>query len=1469
MVRWTFLVIVSLLFIILVVIVLLLYPVVQTWIAGILSDKLSKDLGITVRIERVELRPFAMNRLHGVFIADLRGDTLLAVDELRIRGLRINTDEQRIQVRRLELYDTRFALAKAKGDAHSNLKNILAKLASEDTTSSSADWKIRCNELDIQRLHFSFNDANIEPLPFGVDFDHVDVNTADIIGQNVRVAGDSVLVDLERISLKDRSGLVLDELSGATHVSPRGIRIAGMRIRTPGSQLNGDLRFDTETFADFDAFETNVRMRVQLDSSHVEFSDVALFAPDLQGVEFPVGISGKFRGTISELKGRDMHLSFGEHSHFGGNVEMTGLPDVPNTFMVIDVDHFNTDPHDLAMLPVPPFIEKGHLALPVEVERIGPVSFSGNFTGFPRAFTASGQALTAVGPLRTDMSYERDTVSNVFALRGSVATAGFDLGTVIGDPTVGKIACDVRVKGSGRSFAAMTAELEGTVPELHVQKLNVGGIALKGRLERNLFNGVLHCDDPHLKMDFDGLADLRGKWPKVDFTADIQHVDPRSFGLISGNGFSGLSMRVQAAGELAPDSLKGSIRMQDVSFCEDSVDLEIGDIALTSARENGEPVLTLRSSVVDLDVRGPFFPTRLPDAVRSVFFSVFPALQEQVRYKQEEQRFSFDATIKNAAPVLELVAPGLLIDSGTVASGYFDSRSFDLGLNAMLPSITLGAFSGDSVEVILDKTLDVLAFRFRSARQAVGAGTFISGIELTGKAYQDEVQLRAGWKGSNNGTAGDLDLDALVLNDHSVSIDVLPSTLFFGRGSWVNDRTAHILVDTTSIRVDSLELRNDEQYVLLDGTISEDPKTPLSFDLRQLRLENAKPFYEGPMLHGMLSGEGKVFRLYKSPYLLSNLRVDSLAVDKNLIGDLRLGASWNNSDNLIDLSGELRRDTLRMLGFSGVLSPGRKQELDVDLMLDRLDLRFIEPYLPEAISQVQGRVTGKVDITGSLAAPQANGQVMLDDAGIRINYLNTKYTFTHPLIIRPDQFVMDNVRLLDGQGGVAKARSFSLNHQSFSRWNFDVAADLDHLLVLNTTMKDNQLYYGTAVGTGELNVEGYTENLGITVDAHTEKGTSLHFPLGASTEVGGLSFVRFVSPGQNRDSLEAPVDLSGVHLDMKVGVTPDARFELIFDPTVGDIISGNARGDIAMTVTPSGDFSMKGGLEVVDGDYLFTLRNLVNKHFTVDPGGRITWYGDPFDARLDMNAVYRLRTALYDIMPPSERSEAYRKRVPVEVIMHLSDKLMQPDIGFDVRLPSVDDGVRTQVNTVLSDKDKLNRQVFALVVLNKFISDDVTAGGAFGQDAGTSGATTMAEFASSQISNLIGNISDDVDLGINYRPGNSIAKDELEVAVGKAFFNNRVQVSTNVGVTGSNTASSQSGTQLIGDFNVEYLITNDGKLRAKAFSQSNDRNLNQLNQAQTTQGAGLAYREEFDTLKEFFTKIGNLFRSKANQKPID
>ncbi|MCB0757100.1 MAG: translocation/assembly module TamB, partial [Flavobacteriales bacterium] len=488
------------------------------------------------------------------------------------------------------------------------------------------------------------------------------------------------------------------------------------------------------------------------------------------------------------------------------------------------------------------------------------------------------------------------------------------------------------------------------------------------------------------------------------------------------------------------------------------------------------------------------------------------------------------------------------------------------------------------------------------------------------------------------------------------------------------------------------------------------------------------------------------------------------------------------------------------------------------------------------------------------------GYAELENAGLRIDYLNTFYSFTHRVNIRPDMFAVDQVQLFDDEGHYGIANG-TIIHHGLKDWNFDVSMEMTNLKVLDTDARNNELYYGRAYATGALGISGFAENLDINVDAATGEGTDIHFPLGASQEVGGIPFVRFTG-SEGTEGQEQQVDLSGIRLDMKVAVTPVARFELIFDPTVGDIMRGRGNGNIAMSVTPSGDFSMKGDVELVDGDYLFTLRNLVNKRFGVEPGGRITWFGDPFDAIINVDAVYRLRASLYDVMPPALRTELYKKRFPVEVLMHLSQNLMNPDIAFDVKLPTVDEGVRTQVNSALATTDDMNKQVFALIVLNRFLPSDATASASDNSGLGGATAATGTELLSNQLSNWLSSFSSNIDLGVNWRTGDVISQDEVELAVSTAIFNDRLLLNTNLGLAYGAGGTQQGANSVIGDFSLEYSLTQDGKLRFKAFSQSNDRNLNQVDQAQTTQGVGLAYREEFDTLGEFFRKIGGIFRKK-------
>jgi hypothetical protein len=240
-------------------------------------------------------------------------------------------------------------------------------------------------------------------------------------------------------------------------------------------------------------------------------------------------------------------------------------------------------------------------------------------------------------------------------------------------------------------------------------------------------------------------------------------------------------------------------------------------------------------------------------------------------------------------------------------------------------------------------------------------------------------------------------------------------------------------------------------------------------------------------------------------------------------------------------------------------------------------------------------------------------------------------------------------------------------------------------------------------------------------------------------------------------------------LNFQLEITPDAQFQIIFDESVGDMMKGSGKGHINMEINNLSSFNMYGQVELVRGNYLFTLKNLINKEFNITPGGTIAWFGDPFGGELNIDAIYKVSASLYDLIPdPSYQSG---QRVPVNLIMKLNDKIFNPMIDFGIELPTVDQVTRSRVDAIISTEQERNRQAFALLVLRRFVSPpNVTSD----HNSTNAIAANSTEFLSSQISNWLGQISDDFNLGFNYSPGDDISNEEIALALSTQLFNERL-----------------------------------------------------------------------------------------------
>jgi hypothetical protein len=374
----------------------------------------------------------------------------------------------------------------------------------------------------------------------------------------------------------------------------------------------------------------------------------------------------------------------------------------------------------------------------------------------------------------------------------------------------------------------------------------------------------------------------------------------------------------------------------------------------------------------------------------------------------------------------------------------------------------------------------------------------------------------------------------------------------------------------------------------------------------------------------------------------------------------------------------------------------------------------------------------------------------------------------------------------------------------------------------------------------------------------TERGTRFNIPLFGAKSVNESDFITFVKPKGLEEEIqiedEFKVSFKNLTLDMDIEVTSDAQVQLIFDPQVGDVIKGKGDGDIKMTLDRSGDFKMFGNYYINKGEYLFTLQNIINKKFLIQQGGTINWSGSPYNALIDITGTYAVRTALYELMYPDTTNDNYKRRIQVDCILHMTDNLLNPNITFDVDLPNSDEATKTDVRNRIGvgNVQEMNRQVFGLLVLNRFFPTEDQNQAL--QQAGGFLETSSAEMVSNQLSNWLSKISNDFDIGINYRPGDDITSDEVQASLSTQLFNNRIIVDGNVGV--ANTAANSSN--IVGDVNIEYKITPDGRFRVRAFNKSNDINT-LVENAPFTQGVGLSYQKDFN-------KLGDLFRKWKRKK---
>lgn len=1454
---------------------------VQSWLASNVASYMEEELNATVRIDKVNFNFYDLVTLEGFYVEDLHGDTLIYVPELECGIESFSMDDRMLVLSEVNLNSAVIGLKQYEGEEDLNFQFLVDYFEDPDTTKSQHPWKVRMNRIKLNRTDFSFADYNDKSKVYGVDFEDIHLKKLTVNLTDFHQEADTTYFSIDEFGFNDKSGFNLSKLAADVHISDKKLELMKFNLITEYSHLTADqLTFEYDSFDDFDDFVTKVKIKSNIYPSVLHLSDLAYFVPELEGVYQPIQLKGKVKGKVSDLKVKDLELKISDSVYFKGDFFIEGLPDIENALIAIQIDELMANRAELIEIELPPYDGTQFLDLPSNLDHLGQIRGKGNFLGTLNDFVAYAEVHTNIGSVKTDIHFVRDLEKNKIYYKGDLLTSNFNMGTYFEEPSLGVITADLDIDAVGLDIESLKATVKGSIREIGLSDYVYHDIIIDGKFAQDFYDGIIKLNDPNIDLEYDGYVNF-GRNPVYDFKASIRDAAITKINLAELTGLDFFNREnntlmcatIVAKAEGADlDNFRGKVNIYDLSLYENQTDYELQYVKLTARniRNSTDKMLELASPQFAIVVTGDYTFDNVTSHFNNFASTFAPKYVERAVFKKPvEESFKFSAELIDVSLYTKLFFPYLEIAKRTSLTGAYSSKNDYFNLEFYSDRIYYDSNVVQNISIVADRSMETaekIDLHLNVANLALpGTDSSYQNISYNALINGDFIQSDLTWKNVNGDTDGNLVLDLDIIETDKFNMTLKPSYASFSDKKWIMNNTRSILIDSSTVKIpEMIEFYNKQQKIGLQGVIADNQKEKLNFVIEKFRMDNFSYMNADSSrvdFFGEMDGSGFVSNLYKGIILEADLGIDSLGVNKELIGDLKLRNVLDNENRRISSEGNLVRKNIPALEISGFYYLDKKENnLDYLLKFKETNLVFLNAFLPPDISNFNALATGNVRVNGTPEKMDLKGYLNFDNGAVKVNMLNTSYFFAGKVNIENDMIYFDRMPIEDVRGNKASANG-TLIHDYFENWNYDFTLDFKKLLCLNTTEEQNSLYFGKAYASGDIEVEGYDNKINIEVRAKSEKGTKVVLPLYGASEVSLSDFVTFVSQDTTQKT-EKGVSLDGITMNFDLDITEEAEVKIVFNKTAGDEMIGKGEGHITMVIDPLGEFNMYGQYSVIDAFYRFTLLDVINKNFDVRKGGTINWYGDPYNADLNLQAVYKVKTSLFDIMPP-DIADDYRKATEVNCIMNFKNSLYAPDIKFDIEVPKSDENARSMINSIRSSEQELSKQFFALLVMNKFMP----LGGSSNREHTTASAfSTPSELLSSQLSNWLSQISDEFDIGVNYRPGTNITGEQVELAFSTQFFDDKVTVSTNVGV--SQGTSVNPNNQLIGDFNVEVKLDEDGNMRVRGFNESNQFDIANVTQAPFTQGVGVFYTEEFDKLSETKTwlAVRSIFNKEAREE---
>lgn len=1421
----------------------------QTYFAQKAAAYLADELHTTISLDGLYFKPFSSLVLNGLYIADLEGDTLLYANELTASVNLWKLHEGQAIIKRLTLMDSRFFVKRDSN--HTNLSFLIDYFRKTPTKKKQGKGiKFDVRALTLANTSVGYKRVGMPSVSRGIDFNNIQLTGFNGDFTDIDFTDHLFKSTIKNLQFQEQSGFRVREMNTLALIDTNSIELRELYMETNRSRLRDYIRLGYEDLSSFRNFIDAVDLELNLDGAQIHSEDIEFFVPNVAATRFDVSLSGSFFGKIPAINARHVTLRTGESTYLAGNFTIHGLPDIDQTLFDMHLSRFSTNSHDIETL-VPQLGNSPTLKLPAIFDHMGSLTYQGALRGTYYDFTANGMLETELGTVTTDINLNiRDGVTYA----GQLLTTAFDLGTLLQQTQLGSSGFDITVEGSGFALKDINSTVTGRVDYLEYHDYRYRHIDLGGTFANMQFAGDVSVNDPNLQLQFNGDVNFNPEFPEYTFTAEVDYANLYPIHLYKKSPVTieNASVVSNFKGSTIND-IQGDFAIHHIQFLTNTDRYMVDSLTLSANGNQEDRTLHIKSDLADATLHGEIDLTSLGSYFKSVAMQYAPSMDLKVG-PLRKQAFDFDLEIKNIEAITALWLPKLVLPEGAFVNGHFSTADNAANINLLVPKLSHGALTVDRLIVDESTHFGALRLFLTADRVSISDSLYVNNVNLSNTLVNDSLYTNL--KLADVTAGNQLDFNGLVSfeKENPIKMGVLPSTLILNHESWKLDERTLLYLDNGRLHVQGLEISNNEQVARLEGFISgnREDKALLTFQNFNLATFNSAILPSGVQLSGVLDGHMEVASVLKNPYLSADIAAADVYVNRTEIGDMVLQADFDRVRELVNVKMETTRDGTTTLMATGTYdATATSDQLAIEASLNQTELILFQPFLGKLVSDISGTVSADLDIGGSITEPRVNGTCYLHDAGFTVNYLRTPYRINDQVSLSNSTIVLKNLTITDPKNNKALANgSVDMHNPLIPIIQVDI--DATNFLVLNTTFRDNPLYYGTAYGTGKFTFNGPTDGIIISIQARTEENTHFHIPLNATGTVSDNDFIHFVS----HDTLDTQHPqsrlFSGLSMNMDLQITPGAETSLYTD--LGEL-TGRGEGSFSMRVSSLGDFEMFGDYTFNSGKFTFTAQDFINKIFDIDQGGNIRWTGQPADATVNLAAVYGQRTSLGPLYNAAGR-ETVEQRVLAHAVMNLNGNLMRPDITFSLNFPN-DPYIKDELQSYLSDANNVNQQALSLIVRRSFVPGSEAD---FSRELNNTLLSAGTELAFNQLNNLISQSLNLKFVDLNIRSLN-------DASASVRLFNDRLIFTG--GVTDRRNLNDLNvfSDRVVTDAELLYLIRKDGRLVLRGSNRLNSRNflLPLTINENYVSALGLVYRQEFYTFDEFLQRLFTIKRKTEDE----